>query len=43
MVNLHKVPVDDGISVRGSSLLEAMAKDRDEGKIPFYVSLIGLL
>ncbi|XP_039272616.2 aromatic-L-amino-acid decarboxylase-like [Styela clava] len=37
MVHLHKVTVDKDIAVRGEALKKAMEKDKDDGRIPFYV------
>ncbi|XP_077974136.1 aromatic-L-amino-acid decarboxylase-like [Styela clava] len=34
---LHKIPVDKNVSMRGDNLQRAITEDRNAGKIPFYV------
>lgn len=38
LVKLNLVPSDDELSLRGDALRKAIAKDKANGLIPFYVS-----
>lgn len=38
LVKLNLVPSDDKLRLRGSALRQAIAKDKENGLIPFYVS-----
>ena len=39
LVKLRYIESDHQLSMRGDRLAEAIAKDRDRGLIPFYVSV----
>jgi histidine decarboxylase len=43
LVKLNLVPSDDKLSLRGNALRQAIAKDKENGLIPFYVSSKTLL
>ena len=36
-VKAQALPTDEGLSLRGATLADAIAKDRAAGNIPFYV------
>jgi hypothetical protein len=38
LVKLNLVPSDDKLRLRGNALRQAIAKDKENGLIPFYVS-----
>jgi len=40
LVKLNLVPSDDKLRLRGNALRQAIAKDKENGLIPFYVSVI---
>jgi histidine decarboxylase len=40
LVKLNFVPSDDKLRLRGNALRQAIAKDKENGLIPFYVSEI---
>ncbi len=40
LVKLNLVPSDDKLRLRGNALRQAIAKDKENGLIPFYVSEI---
>ncbi len=40
LVKLNLVPSDDKLRLRGNALRQAIAKDKENGLIPFYVSKI---
>lgn len=37
LVKLHFVPSDDKLRLRGNALRQAIANDKENGLIPFYV------
>lgn len=39
-VRLRGIPADDRYQLRGDSLREAIQKDKKDGLIPFYVSIV---
>jgi hypothetical protein len=40
LVKLNLVPSDDKLRLRGNALRQAIAKDKENGLIPFYVNQI---
>ena len=40
LVKLNLVPSDENLRLRGNALRQAIAKDKENGLIPFYVSVI---